>query len=136
MVNSYVRWLCKTHEIFLKSKSKSHYTQTLIWYNEPQYSELNPYPIWRIYWSYYIWYSELFDIVNKKSLTNLFIRSRFEYTIMIFYATNGLIALGLKSFTGARSLDCCCCWLGSIFREDFSPRKTKKLIRTPEKKLK
>ena len=48
------------------------------WYNEPRYSELNPAPILRIYNAHYIWCSELFDIVNKKGLTDLFVISRFE----------------------------------------------------------
>ena len=48
-------------------------------YNKSRYIEFrNIAPILRIYYAYYIWYSELFDIVNKKGLTDLFIISRFD----------------------------------------------------------
>ena len=52
------------------------------WFNEPQYSEFrdskqNQVPILRIYYAYYIWYSELLDIVNKKGIMDLFVISRF-----------------------------------------------------------
>ena len=45
-----------------------------------RYSELNPAPILSIWKAYYIWYSELFDIVNKKGLADLFAISRFEFS--------------------------------------------------------
>jgi len=38
----------------------------------------NPAPILRIYNAYYIWYSELFDIVNKNGPMDLFVISKFE----------------------------------------------------------
>ena len=46
-----------------------------------RYSEQNPATILRIYQAYYIWYRKLFDIVNKKGLTDLFAISRFECTL-------------------------------------------------------
>ena len=66
--------------------SKVFFSNTTLkpWYNEPRFSEFpdivknNPAPILRIYNAYYIWYSELFDIVNKNGPMDLFVISRFE----------------------------------------------------------
>ena len=54
------------------------------WYKEPQNSEFSDivnqtrFPFWGFTKLNYIWYSELFNIVNKKGLTDLFTISRFE----------------------------------------------------------
>ena len=64
------------------------------WYNEPWYSEQNPAPILRIYYAYYIWYSDLFDIVNKKDLIDLFAISKFERTTHIIVHRTRIICVG------------------------------------------